>query len=84
MPIRMGNPSDTDEAWPEAARELHAVWWQARIGRQNEIDASIVAKAEFEYLYDKPYDDKRKVRVAGLQSRASVLTACWAWTRMTN
>jgi adenine-specific DNA-methyltransferase len=61
----MGNPSDTDEAWPEAARELHAVWWQARIGRQNEIDASIVAKAEFEYLYDKPYDDKRKVRVAG-------------------
>src|ERR1700720_2329150 len=65
MPIRMGNPSDTDEAWPEAARELHAVWWQARIGRQNEIDASIVAKAEFEYLYDKPYDDKRKGRVAG-------------------
>src|SRR6202040_1017743 len=46
-------------------RELHPLGWQARIGRQNEIDASIVAKAEFEYLYDKPYDDKRKVRVAG-------------------
>ena len=30
-----------------------------------EIDASIAAKAESEYLYDKPYDDKRKVRVAG-------------------
>ena len=44
---------------------MHADWWQARIGRQNEIDASIAAKAEFEYLYDKPYDDKRKVRVAG-------------------
>jgi len=33
--------------------------------RQKEIDASIAAKAEFEYLYDKPYDDKKIVRVAG-------------------
>ncbi len=38
---------------------------QARIARQKEIDASIAAKAEFEYLYDKPYEDRRKVRVAG-------------------
>jgi adenine-specific DNA-methyltransferase len=53
------------QAWPEAAKTLHAEWWQARIARQNEIDASIAAKAEFEYLYDKPYEDKRKVRVAG-------------------
>ena len=44
---------------------LHQDWWQARIARQKEIDASIAAKAEFEYLYDKPYDDKKKVRVAG-------------------
>jgi superfamily I DNA/RNA helicase len=29
------------------------------------MDKSIAAKAEFEYLYDKPYDDKKKVRVAG-------------------
>jgi adenine-specific DNA-methyltransferase len=40
-------------------------WWEARLSRQREIDASIAAKAEFEYLYDKPYDDKKKVRVAG-------------------
>ena len=33
--------------------------------RQKEIDASIAARAEFEYLYDKPYEDRRKVRVAG-------------------
>ena len=46
-------------------RKLHAEWWQARIARQKEIDASIAAKAEFEYLYDKPYDDKKRVRVAG-------------------
>ena len=30
-----------------------------------QIDASIAAKADDEYLYDKPYEDKRKVRVAG-------------------
>ena len=47
------------------ANALHAQWWQARIARQKEIDASIAAKAEFEYLYDKPYEDKKKVRVAG-------------------
>jgi adenine-specific DNA-methyltransferase len=58
-------PREADAQWPDAAKKLHADWWQARIARQQEIDKSIAAKAEFEYLYDKPYDDKRKVRVAG-------------------
>jgi len=58
-------PREADAGWPAAARTAHAEWWQARIARQKEIDASIAAKAEFEYLYDKPYDDKKKVRVAG-------------------
>jgi adenine-specific DNA-methyltransferase len=58
-------PRDADKGWPEPAKKLHVDWWQGRIARQKEIDASIAAKAEFEYLYDKPYDDKRKVRVAG-------------------
>lgn len=35
----------------------HAKWWKARIGRQKEIDASIVALAEVEYLYAKPHVD---------------------------
>jgi len=35
------------------------------LARQKEIDASIAAKAEFEYLFDRPYEDKKKVRVAG-------------------
>jgi adenine-specific DNA-methyltransferase len=43
-------PRAVDEKWPAKAKELHAGWWQARIGRQKEIDASIAAKAEFEYL----------------------------------
>jgi adenine-specific DNA-methyltransferase len=58
-------PREASVAWSAAAKELHAKWWEARIGRQREIDASIAAKAEFEYLYDKPYEDKKKVRVAG-------------------
>lgn len=50
---------------PSEARRVHAEWWEARIARQKEIDASIAAKAEFEYLYDKPYTDNSRVRVAG-------------------
>ena len=58
-------PREADAKWPDAAKKLHADWWQARIARQKEIDASIAAKAEFEYLYDKPYENKKVVRVAG-------------------
>jgi adenine-specific DNA-methyltransferase len=58
-------PERPADPWPEAPAKLHAEWWEARIARQKEIDASIAAKAEFEYLYDKPYEDRRKVRVAG-------------------
>ena len=59
------SPREADAKWPDAAKKLHAEWWKARIARQKEIDASIAAKAEYEYLYDKPYEDKKKVRVAG-------------------
>jgi adenine-specific DNA-methyltransferase len=58
-------PREADAKWSDIATALHADWWRARITRQQEIDKSIAAKAEFEYLYDKPYDDKRKVRVSG-------------------
>ena len=58
-------PREADAKWPDAAKKTHADWWQTRIARQKEIDASIAAKAEFEFLYDKPYEDKKKVRVAG-------------------
>ncbi len=45
--------------------ELLAQWWQLRIARQRAIDASIAAAAEQEFLYDRPYQDKSIVRVAG-------------------
>lgn len=58
-------PREADAKWSEEAKKLHTDWWQQCITRQKEIDASIAAKAEFELLYDKPYEDKKRVRVAG-------------------
>ena len=58
-------PREASDKWSAAAQTTHAAWWEGRIARQKAIDASIAAKAEFENLYDKPYEDKNKVRVAG-------------------
>lgn len=58
-------PRDYPENWPASARALHEAFWQQRIARQQEIDASIAARADFETLYDKPYEHKKRVRVAG-------------------
>jgi adenine-specific DNA-methyltransferase len=58
-------PREAQPSWSDQVKALHANWWDARIARQKEIDASISAKADSEYLYDKPYEDKSKVRVAG-------------------
>ena len=58
-------PREADAKWSQATNRLHAEWWAGRIACQQEIDRSIAARAEFEYLYDRPFEDKRKVRVAG-------------------
>jgi adenine-specific DNA-methyltransferase len=58
-------PREADAKWPDAVKHLHTDWWQARIARHKEIDKSVIAKAAPTYLYDKPYEDKRTVRVAG-------------------
>jgi adenine-specific DNA-methyltransferase len=58
-------PNRPADPWPEAPTKLHGKWWQARIARQKEIDVSIAGKADSEYLYDRPFEDKKKVRVAG-------------------
>ena len=57
-------PREPVAAWPEAAKATLARWWEARIARQREIDASIAKAADVELLYDRPYEDKGKVRVA--------------------
>lgn len=57
-------PRELTEEQASAATP-HREWWDQRIARQKEIDASIAAKADTEYLYDQPYIDNARVRVAG-------------------
>jgi adenine-specific DNA-methyltransferase len=58
-------PREKPEDWPQETQPLLDAFWEARINRQKEIDKSIAANAEQEILYDRPYEDKSKVRVAG-------------------
>ena len=58
-------PREAPDDWPKSTAKPLDDFWEARTARQRAIDASIAAKAEFEYLYDKPYEDRKKVRVAG-------------------
>ena len=54
-------PREAPSGWPATSQAALSRFWEARIARQREIDA----KAEFEYLYDTPFTDTSKVRVAG-------------------
>src|SRR5690554_5519932 len=59
-------PEQAVDPWNDPETEkLHTEWWRLRIERQQEIDKSIAAKADQEYLYDQPYEDRTRVRVAG-------------------
>jgi adenine-specific DNA-methyltransferase len=58
-------PREADKDWPKESKDLLKEWWQLRLERQKEIDASIARKADTERLYDQPYEDKRKIRVTG-------------------
>ncbi len=58
-------PRDADPKWSDKAKALHAAWWEAHIARQKKIDESIAKNAEVEFLYDRPYEDRSRVRVAG-------------------
>ena len=58
-------PRERPDHWPPDTDRLLEEFWQARIARQREIDASIAAKADTEYLYDKPFEDRSRIRVAG-------------------
>ncbi|MCR5752622.1 MAG: site-specific DNA-methyltransferase [Kiritimatiellae bacterium] len=55
---------ETDEAKNLDKKMLEA-WWKKREARQQKIDDSIAKNAEYELLYDRPYVDNGKVRVAG-------------------
>ncbi|MGB5048177.1 MAG: hypothetical protein WBO46_04530, partial [Caldilineaceae bacterium] len=58
-------PREAEKGWSAQAKELHGAWWKERIARQQEMDASIAANSDQEFLYDKPYEERNTVRVAG-------------------
>jgi adenine-specific DNA-methyltransferase len=58
-------PREAENAWPEKVKKLHSEWWKLRRERQKEIDDSIARHADTEMLYDQPYEDSKRVRVAG-------------------
>jgi len=58
-------PREAGEGWTASAVATHRDWWEARCARQREIDESIARHSESEVLYDQPYEDSKRVRVAG-------------------
>ena len=58
-------PREADASWSDNIKGLHQDWWDLRIARQKKIDESIAKDAEVEFLYDRPYEDRSRVRVAG-------------------
>jgi len=58
-------PKEINIKWSDEVKKIHNKWWQLRLSRQNEIEESITSKADFELLYNKPFEDNKKVRVAG-------------------
>ena len=58
-------PREEDDTWPDKVKEMHAQWWDLRRQRQQEIDESIARDADTELLYDQPYEDRKRIRVAG-------------------
>jgi adenine-specific DNA-methyltransferase len=58
-------PREVKPEWQPEVKQLLDEYWNNRRQRQAEIDASIARNSESEILYDKPYEDNRKVRVTG-------------------
>ncbi|MFH1717681.1 MAG: site-specific DNA-methyltransferase [Planctomycetota bacterium] len=61
----IGKNKKSAQSVKSVAEELLKQWWQLRLRRQKEIDASIARDAQTEMLYDKPYVDNKRLRVTG-------------------
>jgi adenine-specific DNA-methyltransferase len=58
-------PREPGEKWSQEAKNLLQKWWEVRRQRQQEIDESIARNADYETLYDQPYEDKKRLRITG-------------------
>jgi adenine-specific DNA-methyltransferase len=58
-------PLEAPAEWTSDAKQLHEDFWRLRRERQREIDASIARRADVEFLFDRPYEDSKRIRVTG-------------------
>ncbi len=58
-------PAEAEESWSAQARAAHSEWCSATREHDEEIDACIRRRAGTELLYDRPYEDNKRVRVSG-------------------
>lgn len=63
--VDLNFPREVINNWSATAKKLHAEFWNIESLQRHEISKSVISKADYEYLYDYPYEDKKKVRVAG-------------------
>lgn len=61
----MPRPQTSEVSGTSEVPGLLQEYWDLRQARQKEIDASISHHADTEFLYDKPYEDKKRIRVTG-------------------
>lgn len=58
-------PKKPNKDWSDEVKKIHEQWLKNIVERQKAIDMSIATKSDDVYLFDKPCEDKSKVRVAG-------------------
>ncbi|MFN3626740.1 MAG: site-specific DNA-methyltransferase [Parvibaculum sp.] len=58
-------PRQFPSEWPQSVYANFEQFWTLVAERQTRIERSIAAKADFEYLFEKPFTDTSRVRVAG-------------------
>ena len=58
-------PFEPDAEWNSSSQRLHSDFSKIRLERQQKIDDCISRHAEYEYIFDKPCEDSKRVRVTG-------------------
>ena len=58
-------PNETGPEWDPEVQKLHREWLSLKRDRQREMNASTEKRAKKEILYDRPHEDKKRIRVTG-------------------
>ena len=58
-------PNETGPEWDPEVQKLHREWLSLKRDRQREMNASTGKRAKKEILYDRPHEDRKRIRVTG-------------------